>query len=212
MQARDDVQARQVNALAAAPVNNNNNNNNDDDTVAATEIRGPSGVFVLTTPPRRVPLLYLSEPWSFPVFSTECEGWMMSMCFLHRCHLVGQYGALSSIPTADEVDDSERRGWHIPHNRHAPAPWVLPCLCVADLLTAGMPCGAGYSGLGSACLGCHVRTLVRKTFHIAGSGFDDLVFATCCATLSVRQQQREMLQHSLAYDGIPCAISSDEMR
>ncbi len=163
---------------------------------------GPPSVFVLTEPPRRVPLFYLSEPWSYPLYSClTCEGiqgWFEGLC-CSRCHLMGQLEALRNIPKPEELDEYERKGWRIPPSPKSLPFYYVPCLFFCDTITAGNPLGFGWPGLGSALCGCNVRTKIRKRYRIVGSGLDDLITSCCCFTLGVRQQERELSHHELMY-------------
>jgi Cys-rich protein (TIGR01571 family) len=199
------------------PLNNNNNNNanNNNNNNSNHHKHGPPSVFILTEPPRRVPLLYLSEPWSYPLYSCiTCEGfqgWFEGI-FCTRCHLMGQLQTLRNIPKPEELDEYERKGWRIPP---APQPlpfWFMPCLLFCDAVTAGNPLGFGWPGLGSAVCGCNVRTKIRKRYRIIGSGLDDLITSTCCFPFGVRQQERELSHHDLLYS-VPwasdCCVSPE---
>jgi Cys-rich protein (TIGR01571 family) len=173
-------------------------------------------VFVLTTPPRRVPVVFLSDPWTTPLF-TNCAaawgGWALSHLCCYRCHLLGQHEALRSAPQLEERDELERNAeWETLQNYHYDAPcWLRPLVCAADLLTAGTPCGVGWSGCGSLLLGCHVRTEIRKKYHILGNGLDDIGIVCMCPMFATRQHQMELLHRNSIYT-VPCiGGSSDRM-
>lgn len=196
--------------------NPNNNNNNADilsnrggvvggangaNSNQPPQSKGPPSVFVLTEPPRRVPLVFLSEPWLFPLFSYTCDGadaWLEALC-CHRCHTMGQLDALRNIPKPEEVDEFERRGWRLPANPRPLPFWFVPCMVCLDAATAGNPIGIGWSGIGSALWGCHLRTRIRKKYRIQGSGMDDLLVMACCSAFAARQHERELLHHELYY-------------
>jgi Cys-rich protein (TIGR01571 family) len=176
---------------------------------SSSHTRGPPSVFVLSSPPRRVPFVYLSEPWSTPTFSyaaichnaeSGCVSQLCEMLFCHRCHMMGQLQALRNVPKLEEIDEYERRGWRLPPNLRPNPVFLFPLVCCLDVFSAGNPCGGlGWSGLGSAAWGCHVRTRIRRRYRIQGSGVDDLIYASCCAGFAVTQQEREMLNHDFPY-------------
>lgn len=211
--------AAQSSITTPPPPSTSNNNSYNDNGFSSQHQRpdfaGPPAVFMLTSAPRRVPVVFLSEPWTVSLFGGNffSDGWCASHMCCFRSHLFGQWDALNSVPTVDEQDDLERDGdWEALQNFAYTEPmWLRPLVLCSDVLTLGTPCGAGWSGCGSLVFGCHVRTEIRKKYHLLGNGLDDSAIMGCCPMFATRQHQLELLNHQSVYHDIPFHGSSDRM-
>lgn len=84
-----------------------------------------------------------------------------------------------------------------------PSLWKLLCLMgVLDLLSAGLPCGCGYHGIGTAIFGCRLRYAVRVRYNIFAWTALDFVLMLCSPWIGVDQQGTELHCHEAAEETV----------
>ncbi|EKG00150.1 hypothetical protein TCSYLVIO_008923 [Trypanosoma cruzi] len=68
-------------------------------------------------------------------------------------------------------------------------------MCLADLLTCGLPFGYFYHGLGTTLFGCRLRYLIRCRYRIEGTVAKDFLLMLCCPLMTVEQEALEMMMY-----------------
>ena len=127
-------------------------------------------------PPEIVQSVYLENQWVIPLCSWSAAIQLRRlMCT--RCDVAQQCIMMSEQPTCCYL---------------VPFPaWFLLAL-LADVVTAGAPCGCCYLGCGTALVGCWTRWLVRRKYRIKGFGYRDCGTWVCCPACAMQQQALEM--------------------
>lgn len=82
---------------------------------------------------------------------------------------------------------------------------TLWSMILCDILTAGLPCGCWYHGMGTACFGWRIRYLIRCRYRVQGVTIFDLLRMMCIPMQCVDQQGTQMGVNGLREQMTICA-------
>lgn len=173
------------------------------------EFHARSRYYVTERPPL-ITAVFLDNEWVSPF--VECGAcFHLRRLFCIRCTLVQQSAMLayenkSNGSSADENDlysTDEFPFWRSGEHRRKTFQ-ALMCMILLDVVTLGMPCGPCYHGIGTTCVGCQTRWLIRKKYRLKGFGYLDCLGYMCAPMCTVHQQASELTLRGIPEPPSPC--------